>query len=71
MVIEPQAQKVADSNTIFISETLAIAMIVLTHFERKGFNPDLLSIVIGGVGDEFYSEFLQVLLARQRFQTIL
>jgi hypothetical protein len=51
MVIEPQAQKVADSNPIFISETLAVAMVVLTHFERKGFNPDLLSIVIGGVGD--------------------
>jgi hypothetical protein len=31
----------------------------------------LLKVIADGIGAEFYDEFLQVLLARQRFQTIL
>jgi hypothetical protein len=46
-------------------------MKVLTHIEHRGFNEQLFRIVADGIGPEFYDEFLQVLLARQRFQTIL
>ncbi len=46
-------------------------MRLLTHFERRGFNADLLAVALGGLDPAFPSDFLQVLLARQRFQTIL
>jgi len=69
--IEPNADKAANSNSIIIIETVEICMKVMTHFERRGCNFNILEIFIKEIGDDFYEEFLQVLLARQRFQNIL
>lgn len=46
-------------------------MKVLTHIEHRGYSEPLFKLVAESIGPEFYDEFLQVLLARQRFQTIL
>ena len=46
-------------------------MKVLSHIERRGYNDQLIKVIADGVGVEFFDELLQVLLARQRFLTIL
>ena len=47
-------------------------MRLVTHFERCGFNPNLLEVVMEGLEEtRFSEEMLNVLLARQRFQSII
>ena len=47
-------------------------MRLVTHFERNGFNPNLLEVVMEGLEEaRFSEEMLNVLLARQRFQSII
>lgn len=46
-------------------------MKALSHIERRGYNDQLIRVIADGIGSDFYDELLQVLLARQRFSTIL
>lgn len=50
-------------------------MRMMSHFERRGFNPELIKIVHPKIQEEVQGDFaecfLEVLLARQRFQNIL
>lgn len=50
-------------------------MKVLSHFEKRGYNAELLNIIYPKieqeVGGDFAETFLEVLCTRQRFQTIL
>jgi hypothetical protein len=76
-VAEPEIfpeQLVIDKDAQKADKILGIAMTLLTHFERRGFSLDLLSSIGPRVeqdlGGGFPSAILEVLLARQRFQTI-
>ena len=46
-------------------------MKVLSHIERRGYNDQLIKVIADGIGADFFDELLQVLLARQRFLTVL
>ena len=54
---------------------IGLSMRLITHFERRGFNLDLLNIfypkVNEDLGGNFAQSFVEVLIARQRFLTIL
>ena len=43
----------------------------MTHFERKGMSSLMLDLVTKGNEEEFRDEFLEILLTRQRFTTIV
>lgn len=66
--IDAEANKVSDIS-------IAIAMRLMTHFERRGFNMDLFNVFYPKLNEEhggdFPTAFLEVLIARQRFQTII
>ena len=56
-------------------QIIAIAMRLMTHFEQRGFNMEILNIfhpkVNEDLGGDFPEAFIEVLIARQRFQTII
>ena len=53
----------------------AVAMNLLTHYERRGFNLEILEVLYPKINEDnegnFAESFLEVLTARARFQTII
>ena len=66
--IDSEASKISDS-------IIAVAMRVMTHFERRGYNNEIVTIFHPKINEELGGDFaealLEVLVARHRFQTAI